>query len=76
MYLTQGLHRAVQQRPAEIMTIFGQRRRTFREAADRVARLAGALRAVGVGDGDRVAMLSLNSDRYSTASPTRCSCRP
>jgi acyl-CoA synthetase (AMP-forming)/AMP-acid ligase II len=65
MYLTQGLHRAVQQRPDEIMTIFGQRRRTFREAADRVARLAGALRAVGVGDGDRVAMLSLNSDRYS-----------
>ena len=65
MYLTQGLHRAVQQQPDEVMTIFGERRRTFREAADRVARLAGALRELGTGDGDRVAMLGLNSDRYS-----------
>lgn len=46
MYLTQGLHRAVQQQPDEVMTIFGERRRTFREAADRVARLAGALPAL------------------------------
>ena len=65
MHLTQGLHRAVQQQPGTVMTIFGERRRTFREAADRVARLAGAMRELGVRDGDRVAMLSLNSDRYS-----------
>ncbi len=65
MYLTQGLHRAVQQRPDQVMTIFGERRRTFREAADRVARLAAALREAGVRPGDRVAMLALNSDRYS-----------
>ncbi len=65
MYLTQGLHRAVQQQPDEVMTIFGARRRTFRAVADRVARLAGALRELGVGDGDRVAMLALNSDRYN-----------
>lgn len=65
MYLTQALHRAVQQQPDEVMTIFGGRTRTFREAAGRVARLAGALRGLGVRDGDRVAMLSLNSDRYS-----------
>jgi acyl-CoA synthetase (AMP-forming)/AMP-acid ligase II len=65
MYLTQGLHRAVQQQPDEIMTVFGERRRTFREVADRVARLAGALRQLGVRDGDRVAMLALNSDRYN-----------
>ncbi len=64
MYLTQGLHRAVQQNPHGIMTICGDRQRTFTEVADRVARLAGALRRLGVGDGDRVAMLSLNSDRY------------
>src|SRR6266545_753302 len=64
MYLTQGLHRAVQQTPDTVMTVFGDRTRTFREAAERVARLAGALRGLGVGDGDRVAMLSLNSDRY------------
>jgi acyl-CoA synthetase (AMP-forming)/AMP-acid ligase II len=65
MYLTQGLHRAVQQQPDEVMTIFGARRRTFREVAGRVARLAGALRELGVGDGDRVAMLAVNSDRYN-----------
>jgi len=65
MYLTQGLHRAVQQRPDQLMTIFGERRRTFREAAGRVARLAGALRELGVRPGDRVAMLALNADRYS-----------
>lgn len=64
MYLTQGLHRAVQQNPHAVATVFGGRQRTFGEVADRVARLAGALRALGVGDGDRVAMLSLNSDRY------------
>jgi acyl-CoA synthetase (AMP-forming)/AMP-acid ligase II len=65
MYLTQGLHRAVQQQPDQVMTIFGERKRTFGEVAGRVARLAGALRELGIGDGDRVAMLSLNSDRYN-----------
>ncbi|MFF2555731.1 long-chain fatty acid--CoA ligase [Nocardia sp. NPDC058058] len=64
MYLTQGLHRAAQQTPDAVMTICGDRTRTFGEVLDRVSRLAGALRELGVGDGDRVAMLSLNSDRY------------
>jgi acyl-CoA synthetase (AMP-forming)/AMP-acid ligase II len=64
MYLTQGLHRAVQQTPDETMTICHGRRRSFREVGDRVARLAGALRGLGVAAGDRVAILSLNSDRY------------
>ncbi|RJQ78435.1 long-chain-fatty-acid--CoA ligase [Pseudonocardiaceae bacterium YIM PH 21723] len=65
MYLTQGLHRAVQQQPDAVMTVCGDRTRTFTEVADRVARLAGALRELGVRPGDRVAMLALNSDRYS-----------
>lgn len=40
MYLTQSLHRALQQRPGEIATICGDRVRTVAESADRVARLA------------------------------------
>ncbi|MDX6740710.1 long-chain fatty acid--CoA ligase [Actinocorallia sp. A-T 12471] len=64
MYLTQSLHRAVQQQPDAVMTTYADRTRTFRETADRVARLAGALRDLGVGRGDRVAILALNSDRY------------
>lgn len=64
MYLTQGLHRAVQINGTGIATSFGSRRRTWHEFADRVARLAGALRALGVGPGDRVSMLALNSDRF------------
>jgi non-ribosomal peptide synthetase component E (peptide arylation enzyme) len=54
MYLTHGLHRAVQQNPAWIATIFGDRVRTFAEQADRVARLACALRGLGVEPGDRL----------------------
>ncbi|WP_067569925.1 acyl-CoA synthetase [Nocardia acidivorans] len=65
MHLTRGLHRAVQLNPDRVMTVDGTRTRTFAEAADRVARFAGALRALGVAKGDRVAMLALNSDRFS-----------
>ena len=64
MYLTQGLHRAVRATPQNPMTICGGRVRTFTEVADRVARLAGAFRSLGAREGDRIAMLSLNSDRY------------
>lgn len=64
MYLTQGLHRAVQQTPDQAATVFGDRVRTFTETVDRVARVAGALRQAGVRPGDRVAILALNSDRY------------
>jgi acyl-CoA synthetase (AMP-forming)/AMP-acid ligase II len=64
MYMTQGLHRAVQQHPGRIAVRFGERQRTFAEFADRVARLAGALQQLGMQAGDRVAMLALNSDRY------------
>lgn len=64
MYLTQGLHRAHQQKPHGVATIFQGRKRTFAELAGRVAKLAGALRGLGMKAGDRVGMLSLNSDRY------------
>jgi long-chain acyl-CoA synthetase len=64
MYLTQGLHRSLQQNPDRVAISFKGRRRTFREFADRAARLAAALRGIGMAADDRVAMLALNSDRY------------
>ncbi len=64
MYLTQGLHRCLQQTPGRTATVFRTRRQTFRQLGDRVARLAGALRQLGMAEGDRVSMLALNSDRY------------
>ena len=64
MFLTQGLHRAVQQSPELPATIYQGRVRTWAESAARVARLAGGLHGLGVVEGDRVAMLAQNSDRY------------
>ena len=64
MYLTQGLRRAVQQTPGATASVFQGRRRTFAELGARVARLGGLLRGLGVQPGDRVGMLSLNSDWY------------
>ncbi len=64
MRVTQTLHRALQHEPDRVVTICGERVRTWAECRDRVARLAGALHGLGLGPGDRVAMLSLNSDRY------------
>jgi len=64
MYLTQGLRRAAQIRPRQESTVFRERRRVWSETVDRVARIAGGLKEVGVRPGDRVAILALNSDRY------------
>jgi acyl-CoA synthetase (AMP-forming)/AMP-acid ligase II len=64
VYLTQMLHRRLQQAPDRVLTICGERTRTVAESADRITRLAGALRTVGVADGDRVGIMALNSDRY------------
>ena len=64
MYLTNSLHRCLQQTPDKIATIFRGRQRRYDEFCDRVARLAGALKAAGMKDNDRVGVLALNSDRY------------
>ena len=64
MYLTQGLHRCVQQSPDAVATISGDREQTYASLASRVARLAGGLRELGVRPGDRIAYLGLNSDRF------------
>ena len=62
--LTQSLRRAVQTKPNGPATSFSGRRRTWQQSAVRVSRVAGALSALGVRNGDRVAILALNSDRY------------
>ena len=64
MYLTQSLHRNLQQNPDRPATICRDRIRTVAESVDRIAHLAGALAELGVQRGDRVGILSLNSDRY------------
>ena len=64
MYLTQGLRRAAQIGPLNESTVFRDRRRSWAETVDRVARVAGGLSELGVQHGDRVAILALNSDRY------------
>jgi len=62
--LSQLLNRAVQINHQGAATIYGERTRTWSELRDRVSRLAGALRAIGVAHDDRIAILALNSDRY------------
>lgn len=64
MKITQALHRAVARQPDSAATICGGRRHTFLQFQDRVSRLASALLDLGVKDGDRVGILSHNSDRY------------
>ncbi|AXQ28574.1 long-chain-fatty-acid--CoA ligase [Solimonas sp. K1W22B-7] len=63
-YLTQGLHRARSLYPGRLATVFGDRRRSYGELVERVARLAGGLQQLGVRPGDRVGVLAMNSDRY------------
>ncbi|MFY9959331.1 long-chain fatty acid--CoA ligase [Pseudomonas sp. Hg5Tf] len=64
MYMTQCLHRTLQQNPEHLATLYGERRHTYRQFVERVARLAGALQRLGMAPGDRVGMLAHNSDRY------------
>ena len=62
--ITQGLKRAVQTNRAGTATVFWERKRTWADVGERVARLAAALRAHGLSTGGRVAILALNSDDY------------
>jgi long-chain acyl-CoA synthetase len=64
MRLSQAVKRAAQVNGAGVATIFRDRVRTWRELVERAARLATAIRGLGVDVGDRVAFLGLNSDRY------------
>ncbi len=58
------LARTTQVRPRHPATLDGDRHRCWSELSDRVARMAAAMRAMGVRNGDRVAVLALTNDRY------------
>jgi long-chain acyl-CoA synthetase len=67
MRLTMGLQQSASHHPTRIATIFENRRRTYAEIIDRVARFAAGLVALGAKPGDRIAILALNSDAYYEA---------
>jgi fatty-acyl-CoA synthase len=54
------LERSARVWPGKTAVIYGARRLTYRELAAEAQRVAGALRASGVGPGDRVAYLMPN----------------
>lgn len=57
------LRYAAQQFPRKVGVVCGEERFTYSQFASRAARLAGALRELGVQSGDRVAYLSANCHR-------------
>jgi long-chain acyl-CoA synthetase len=67
MQLTQGLKWSRRVVPNRIATHYAGRTCTWESLADRVARLASGLQRCGVGPGDRVALLALNSDHFIEA---------
>ena len=64
MQISSIIRRAAQVNPNGIATIFEDRQQSWSQMLERVAQLAGALQSLGLKAGDRVALLSLNSDRY------------
>ncbi len=65
MAMTQPLSAAAASTPTKIATRLGDRIVNWSDLQSNVARLAGALKKLGVKHGDRVAILALNSDRYT-----------
>ncbi|MFN7948681.1 MAG: long-chain-fatty-acid--CoA ligase [Blastocatellia bacterium] len=64
MLLNQVLRRAVRYSPDKPATVFEGRHQTWREVGRRVRALAEALRAAGIGPGERVAIYELNSPQF------------
>ncbi|MDK3074850.1 long-chain fatty acid--CoA ligase [Sedimentitalea sp. JM2-8] len=64
MHVTSILRRAAQINPNGTATIFKDRRQSWSQMVTRVSKLASALQGLGMQPDDRVALLSLNSDRY------------
>src|SRR5215471_6279054 len=61
------LRYAEAQFPRKIAIVCRDQRFTYAQFADRASRLAGALRQMAIGDGDRVAFLSINCHRLLEA---------
>ena len=64
MTLTMGLRRSLAMDADAEALVGDEARLNRREMVDRVARLAAVLRNLGMQDGDRVAMLAANGQRY------------
>jgi long-chain acyl-CoA synthetase len=64
MKTTHGLHRSLLLNRSGIAIHLPDGQLTWEEVGERVARMAGALRALGVEPGDRVAVLMFNQHRY------------
>ncbi|SDP12273.1 AMP-binding protein [Desulforhopalus singaporensis] len=55
------LKRSAQVYPDKVAVVYGQRKYTYRQFLDRVARLAGALEAAGIAAGDKVVFICPNT---------------
>lgn len=67
MQFTRSIRRNQTLRPDVVATRCAGRTRTWAEMADRISRVASALRELGLERDDRVAILALNSDYYMEA---------
>ncbi len=65
--IAQFVRRAVQTGANKLATVNGARSQTWRTFDGRMKRLAGAMHALGFKPGERIGILSLNSDRYLEA---------
>jgi len=61
------IQRATRLNPDGTATRYAERTYSWTQVNDRIARLAAALQVFGLAEGDRVGILSLNSDRYYEA---------
>lgn len=67
LQLTQALHRNARMYPGRTALGFETSTRDWRDTVQRISRTAAAFRSLGVSEGDRVAILSLNNDVYVEA---------
>jgi acyl-CoA synthetase (AMP-forming)/AMP-acid ligase II len=64
MKISSTISRNMQVNGSGTATIFQDRQHSWLQFGERIARLAGGLKNLGLQSGDRVAVLSLNNDRY------------